>query len=142
MIVLLAAGQEPNNPDWGKAGPVALFVLLTFIVVCFFLFRSMSRRMRKVPASFDSMTPPAEQRLGTAKPVIPPREGDDSYEAYAARGGATPKLGTPADLLADSGSSASKSASKSASSSTSSGGSARAARREQIRQAKARRRAK
>lgn len=137
MIVLLAAGQEPNNPDWGKAGPVALFVLLTFIVVCFFLFRSMSRRMRKVPASFDSMTPPAEQRLGTAKPVIPPREGDDSYEAYAARGGATPKLGTPADLLADSGSSASKSAS-----STSSGGSARAARREQIRQAKARRRAK
>lgn len=137
MIVLLAAGQEPNNPDWGKAGPVALFVLLTFIVVCFFLFRSMSRRMRKVPASFESMTMPDEQRLGTAKPVIPPRKGDDSYEAYAARGGATPKLGTPADLLADSGRSASKSAS-----STSSGGSARAARREQIRQAKARRRAK
>ncbi|GAB3295311.1 hypothetical protein EK0264_14090 [Epidermidibacterium keratini] len=136
MLSVLAAVQQPNNPDWGKAGPVALFVLLAFIATCYFLFRSMGRQMRKVPASFDGpATPKQQQRLGTAKAVIPPRQGDDSYEAYAARGGATPKLGTPNDLLSDSGKSSTSSAGAS-------GGSDRAARREQIRQAKARRRAK
>jgi len=38
------------------AGFIAFVVVLVLIVACFFLFRSMTRHLRKVPATFD---PPA-----------------------------------------------------------------------------------
>jgi hypothetical protein len=40
------------------AGFIAFVVVMAMGVACYFLFRSMSRHLRKVPASFDP--PPAE----------------------------------------------------------------------------------
>jgi hypothetical protein len=50
---VLASGDS----DFG-AGFIGFMVVVVLGVVCFFLFKSMTRHMRKVPASFD--TPPAE----------------------------------------------------------------------------------
>jgi hypothetical protein len=46
------------------AGFIAFVVVVVLAVACYFLFRSMSRHLRKVPASFDK--PPAEVDKPTA----------------------------------------------------------------------------
>ena len=51
----------------GKAGPVALFVIVLLCVAAYFLFRSMSRHLRRVPVDFD----PA-MGTSTSAPVEPP----------------------------------------------------------------------
>ena len=38
--------------DTGKAGPLGLLVLILLGIVCYFLFRSMSRHLRKVRDDF------------------------------------------------------------------------------------------
>jgi len=42
-----------KGPEWGKAAPVGLLVILLLGIALFFLLRSMSRNLEKVPASFD-----------------------------------------------------------------------------------------
>jgi hypothetical protein len=48
-----------------KSGPLALAVILVLCVVCYFLFKSMSRHLKKVRDDFPT-TPPA------APPTAPP----------------------------------------------------------------------
>lgn len=62
--VLLAAPQpgdyDPSTgkgPEWGKAAPIGLLVILLLAVALYFLLRSFTRQLKKVPASFD---PPAD----------------------------------------------------------------------------------
>jgi hypothetical protein len=50
---LLAAGDS----DLG-AGFIAFVVVVVLGIACYFLFRSMTRHLRKVPASFDPPPPP------------------------------------------------------------------------------------
>jgi hypothetical protein len=52
-VRVLAAGDS----DLG-AGFIAFVVVVVLGVSCYFLFRSMSHHLRKVPASFDPPTPP------------------------------------------------------------------------------------
>ena len=51
--------QNPAPPpgqgeEFGKASPVALVVILTLALVTIVLIRSMSKRIRRLPASFDA----------------------------------------------------------------------------------------
>lgn len=67
MGILLA--EEPNRgPDYGKASPVGLLVVLLLLVAVFFLWRSMGRQLKKVPASFDV---PGGATAGAAGGVVP-----------------------------------------------------------------------
>ncbi len=55
--------SQPNEPggrgeDFGKSSPVGLLVLLLFFIAVAFLVRSMTKHLKRVPASFD---PPAEE---------------------------------------------------------------------------------
>ncbi|WP_153505509.1 hypothetical protein [Cumulibacter manganitolerans] len=98
-VLLAEAGPNnapPNNPEWGKAAPTGLFVLLVFVVACYFLFRSMNRHIKKVPSDFrPDATPPPQEHLGEAKPAVPPRADDDVDEFPQTR----PRLGTPEQLM-------------------------------------------
>lgn len=49
-----------KGPEWGKAAPIGLLVILLLCVAVFFLMRSMTRNMRRVPTHFG---PPDEGRL-------------------------------------------------------------------------------
>ncbi len=67
--------QDPAPPpgkgeEFGKASPVALVVILTLALVTILLIRGMSKRIRRLPASFD-----------------PPQEKDEKDEAEPADGG-------------------------------------------------------
>jgi hypothetical protein len=49
---------QPDEPggrgaDFGKSSPVGLLVLLLFFVAVAFLVRSMTKHLKRVPASFD-----------------------------------------------------------------------------------------
>jgi len=46
-----------RGEDFGKSSPVGLLVLLLFFIAVAFLVRSMTKHLKRVPASFD---PPAE----------------------------------------------------------------------------------
>lgn len=59
-------GTQPGDntggqgPDFGKASPVALLVLILLLIAVAFLVKSMTKHLRRVPASFD--------RTDTAEP--------------------------------------------------------------------------
>jgi len=55
---VVAQPSQPNEPggrgeDFGKSSPVGLLVLLLFFIAVAFLVRSMTKHLKRVPASFD-----------------------------------------------------------------------------------------
>ncbi|WP_019814248.1 hypothetical protein, partial [Saccharomonospora saliphila] len=55
--LLLAQEQQPDGggqgADFGKSSPVGLLLLLVFFVAVGFLIRSMTKHLKRIPASFD-----------------------------------------------------------------------------------------
>lgn len=58
----VAEGDNSGGGEAKKAGPIALAVILVLCVACYFLFRSMTRHLRKVREEFpvvdDTVLPP------------------------------------------------------------------------------------
>lgn len=81
--------QQPGNgdgggqgEDFGKSSPVGLLLLLLFLIAVAFLVRSMSKHLKRVPASFDETdespvgdrdddSAEDEPRSATQQPVTP-----------------------------------------------------------------------
>ena len=95
---LLAAAREQPPEDVGKSGPLGLLLTLLLLIAVAFLVRSMTKHLKRLPASFDPAddvpqvpdTPaellqpqPGEELLDTLrrKPLAiePPREGRDGH---------------------------------------------------------------
>ena len=59
VIAGLLADNTPHNtgPDFGKASPVGLLILVVLVIATFLLIRSMNRHLKKVPKSFDDQQP-------------------------------------------------------------------------------------
>ena len=62
----LVWAQQPGDgdnggqgEDFGKSSPVGFLVLILFLIAVAFLVRSMTKHLKRVPASFDD--PPAEE---------------------------------------------------------------------------------
>ena len=59
LVLAAGSGSTANNQpggqgqEFGSSGPVALIVLIVLLVVVAFLVKSMSRHLKRVPASFD-----------------------------------------------------------------------------------------
>jgi hypothetical protein len=61
VVAVLAQQETPppgKGPEFGKASPIGLVVILLLALATVFLIRSMSKRIRRLPASFD---PPEEK---------------------------------------------------------------------------------
>lgn len=69
---VVAADQEPRGPEFGKASPLGLLIIVLLLVATFLLIRSMNRQLRKLPESFDTEHPEADQQFD---------EGTDSAAA-------------------------------------------------------------
>jgi hypothetical protein len=86
VAVGLMADNAPHNtgPDFGKASPFGLAIVVLLLVGTFFLVWSMNRHLRKLPESFDRNKPEPDQAAddptvgtdGNAAPDngSPPRE--------------------------------------------------------------------
>jgi len=72
MVVGLLADDAPRNtgPDFGKASPLGLLVVVLLLIGTFLLVRSMNRHLKRLPESFDTGKPDTEEAAddGTAKP--------------------------------------------------------------------------
>ncbi|MEB3061413.1 hypothetical protein [[Mycobacterium] zoologicum] len=61
--LLLLADDVPRNtgPDFGKASPLGLLVIVLLLLGTFGLVRSMNTQLKKLPESFDREDPAADQ---------------------------------------------------------------------------------
>jgi hypothetical protein len=61
----LLADEAPHNsgPDFGKAGPFGLLVVVLLLIAVLFLVRSMNRHLKKLPESFDPGHPEPDQAV-------------------------------------------------------------------------------
>jgi hypothetical protein len=67
--VVLAQDPAPppgEGPEFGKASPVALIVIVLLGIATVFLIRSMTKHLKRVPASFDD---PADAAAEKAEPA-------------------------------------------------------------------------
>lgn len=82
--LLLLADEPGKGPDYGKASPVGLLIVVLLLIGVFALVISMNRQLRKVPASFGepeaSETPdvPDSDTTETAAAAETPAEPDPS----------------------------------------------------------------
>jgi hypothetical protein len=53
VLITLLAEPAYTGPDFGKASPVGLFVILLLLIGVFTLIWSMNRHLKRVPTSFD-----------------------------------------------------------------------------------------
>ena len=53
LTTLLADGSTKTGPDFGKASPVGLLIVVLLLIGVFALVWSMNRHLKKIPASFD-----------------------------------------------------------------------------------------
>ncbi len=72
---MLFPAQDPapppgKGPEFGKASPVALVIILLMALATFVLMRSMSKRIKRLPASFE--------RNDADSGAAPQRDGKDA----------------------------------------------------------------
>jgi hypothetical protein len=68
---LVLAGALLADGENKKSGPIGLAVILVLCVACYFLFKSMSKHLRKVREEFPIDAPPQGGELSPA-PARPP----------------------------------------------------------------------
>jgi hypothetical protein len=65
VLADLHADDAPqrSGPDFGKASPFGLLVVVLLLISLVFLVRSMNRHLRKLPESFDLQHPGPDQAV-------------------------------------------------------------------------------
>ncbi|WP_199256376.1 hypothetical protein [Mycolicibacterium mengxianglii] len=74
-VVLLADEQPANTgPDFGKASPFGLLVVVLLLIGTFALVWSMNRHLKRLPESFDPEHPEPDQAVdeGTVEVEVEP----------------------------------------------------------------------
>ncbi|AGZ50244.1 hypothetical protein PJK45_14625 [Mycobacterium kansasii] len=76
VLLSVIADDAPRNhgPDFGKASPVGLLVIVLLVVATLFLVRSMNRQLKKVPESFDRQHPEPDQAADEGTDPVTPDE--------------------------------------------------------------------
>ena len=82
LTLTVLAEDEPNNtgPDFGKASPSGLLIVVLLLIATFFLVWSMNRQLKKVPESFDDPADEADSGGDPSAGVdvdIPESPGED-----------------------------------------------------------------
>jgi hypothetical protein len=61
LTVIADGAPHHNGPDFGKASPLGLLVVVLLLIATMFLLRSMNKQLKKVPESFDPQHPEPDQ---------------------------------------------------------------------------------
>ncbi len=72
-MLLAAPDTDTKGPEFGKASPIGLLVILLLLAGTALLIRSMNTQLKKLPQSFDTDHPEADQAFdeGTDRVSIP-----------------------------------------------------------------------
>lgn len=81
VLVASAVGWQADGapqhtgPDFGKASPVGLLIVVLLLISTLFLLRSMNRQLKKVPDSFDPKHPEPDQAADEGTDAVDPGSG-------------------------------------------------------------------
>jgi len=84
LFAVIADAPHNHGPDFGKASPVGLLIIVLLVIATLLLLRSMNRQLRKVPKSFDpEPDQAADEGTDTVgeHPEQPPGRADGSKPA-------------------------------------------------------------
>jgi hypothetical protein len=89
MIVMLLADDAPRNtgPDFGKASPVGLLIVVLLLIGTFALVWSMNRHLKKLPESFDRDHPEPDQAADEGTVDLPADAAPDNERSRGEPGG-------------------------------------------------------
>ena len=104
LLVASAAGwtgwqaDAPHNhgPDFGKASPVGLVVVLLLLIATLLLLRSMNRQLKKVPKSFDPEHPEPDQAADEGTDTVD-RSADEAPRRAPGQANGSPRAPRPGD---------------------------------------------
>jgi hypothetical protein len=87
-FVMFLADDAPHNtgPDFGKASPVGLLIVVLLMIGTFALIWSMNRHLKKLPESFDRAHPEPDQAADDGTVALPD-PAPDSEESRHEPGG-------------------------------------------------------
>ena len=73
LLTVIADGTPRNTgPDFGKASPIGLLVVVLLLIATLFLLRSMNRQLKKVPESFDPIHPESDRAADEGTDAVGP----------------------------------------------------------------------
>jgi hypothetical protein len=81
LLRVIADAPHNHGPDFGKASPVGLLVVVLLLIATLFLLRSMNRQLKKVPESFDPKHPEPDQAADEGTDTV----GDEGPEQTPGR---------------------------------------------------------
>jgi hypothetical protein len=87
VAVGLLADNAPHNtgPDFGKASPVGLLIIVLLMIGTFALIWSMNRHLRKLPERFDRKHPEPDQAADDALPGTVGESADSTEDPEGSR---------------------------------------------------------
>ena len=78
LLSVIADGTPRNTgPDFGKASPLGLLVVVLLLIATLFLLRSMNRQLKKVPDTFDPQHPEPDQAADDGTDTQGPEQTGD-----------------------------------------------------------------
>ena len=88
-VVALLAEETPRDtgPDFGKASPFGLLIVVLLGIATFFLIWSMNRHLKKLPESFDMDNPEQDQAVDDGTVSGKPDTAPDSESSPREPGG-------------------------------------------------------
>ena len=90
LLGVIADGPQNHGPDFGKASPVGLLVVVLLVIATVLLIRSMNRQLKKVPESFDPQHPEPDQAADEGTDAV----GKAPEQAPGQANGSTPAPGS------------------------------------------------
>ena len=63
LLTVIADAPHNHGPDFGKASPLGLLVVVLLLIATLLLLRSMNRQLKKVPKTFDPEHPEPDQAV-------------------------------------------------------------------------------
>ncbi|GAC70458.1 hypothetical protein [Gordonia soli] len=91
-VTEILAAEQPKGPEFGKASPLGLLVIVLLLVGTALLIRSMNRQLKKLPTTFDSDHPEPDQAFDEGTDAVP-----DAGEQPARPADAPPSEARPTD---------------------------------------------
>ncbi|MEP9413009.1 hypothetical protein ABLE92_01455 [Gordonia sp. VNQ95] len=87
---ILAAQEQPQGPEFGKASPLGLLIIILLLVGTALLIWSMNRQLKKLPKTFDTDHPEADQAFDEGTDF----DGGNGPGSVVARGAAGEQVGS------------------------------------------------
>ncbi|EGD56431.1 hypothetical protein [Gordonia neofelifaecis] len=84
--VMFLADEPAKGPEFGKASPLGLLIILLLLVAVFLLIRSMNKQLRKLPDSFDADNPAADQAFDDGTDRVDDEPNPDSPQTGSENG--------------------------------------------------------